>query len=321
MDKIINLVINADKEKIIQHSAENMSYERVFKRRSSEVEEMKLYALPVITEEVVTKNWQETMRGVSLGDAIRKDVSFHNLFKKHNAPMEASLVQAFEELHKGFMNRKNKKDYKEVYKVDFLWKKIEAWIIKNKAQKNIEDLCHYLAQFEDDFKIDKTLKLLSDLSRLSFSNKSFINFIRYYPVLGDYLVDNHFSFSTINNLLRLHIWSNSINLILHFREDYILDFYSYDNDEKMPKERLIYNLSGTFSSSSTFRKSYKIERLLSMLDKEMDKFEDEKNNRNVRVIGYKSHRIEKYVDPIFKSINKIEKDKIFCINNSKIFSG
>lgn len=320
MDKTIDLVLNAKKEKIVPHTVNKISYEQVLNSHLPEVEAMKLYALPTITDEVVTKNLQETMRSFSWGNVIGKNISSHTTSKTKVGVLEESFLQAFDEIHKSFIERKNKKDYIEVYKVDFLWKRIEAWIVKSKAKQSVEELCQYLEQYKDDFQIDKTLKLLDDLKKLSFSNKSFINFIRYYPVLGDYLVDNHFSFATINNLLRLHIWSNSINLILHFREDYILDFYSYDNDEKLPKERLIYNLSGTFSSSSTFRKSYKIERLLSILDKEMDEFDDEKNKKNVRVIGYKSHRIE-HVYPLFKSIDNKEKDKILYINNPRICSG
>lgn len=97
-------------------------------------------------------------------------------------------------------------------------------------------------------------------------------------MLRDYLLDEHYSFTVINNLLRLHLWVDNLNLVLHFREDFILDFYSYDDDEKLPKERLIYNMSGTFSSSSTFRKSYKIERLMSILDEKILKYKREKTN-------------------------------------------
>ena len=320
MEKTIDLVLNVKKEKIISQAVNNSPYEKVLNPRLSEVEEMRLYALPIITDEVVTKNWQETMRSVSWGNVIGKNISSHILPKKNVGVLEASFLQAYDEIYKGFIEKKNKKDYVEVYKVDFLWKSIEAWIVKSKAKQSVEELYQYLERYKDDFQIDKTLKLLNDFKKLSFSNKSFINFIRYYPVLGDYLIDNHFSFATINNLLRLHIWSNNINLILHFREDYILDFYSYDNDEKLPKERLIYNLSGTFSSSSTFRKSYKIERLLSMLDKEMDQFNEDKNNKSVRVIGYKSHRIETGY-PLFKLLKNKGKDNILYISSSKICSG
>lgn len=171
--------------------------------------------------------------------------------------------------------------YIDVYRKDFVWSKVELWIVQTKAKGNLIELVEYmdnLANYEDDYRIKEFLDFINNLKILEFSQKSFINFLRYYPVLRDYLLDNHYSFIVINNLLRLHLWVDSLNLVLHFREDFILDFYSYDDDEKLPKERLIYNMSGTFSSSSTFRKSYKIERLMSILDEKILKYKREKTN-------------------------------------------
>ncbi|MDI9721264.1 hypothetical protein QM294_10720 [Acinetobacter junii] len=171
--------------------------------------------------------------------------------------------------------------YIDVYRKDFVWSKVELWIVQTKAKGSLIELAEYmnkLAIYEDDYRIKEFLDFINNLKILEFSQKSFINFLRYYPVLRDYLLDEHYSFTVINNLLRLHLWVDNLNLVLHFREDFILDFYSYDDDEKLPKERLIYNMSGTFSSSSTFRKSYKIERLMSILDEKILKYKREKTN-------------------------------------------
>lgn len=151
---------------------------------------------------------------------------------------------------------------------NIVWKNIENWIVSTKAKESIDGLLRYI---EPNIGTNIDLKRLSDFLNsnlhLNFSHKSFVNFIRYYPVLNGYLFDGFYNFDVINNVIRLQISIDNLNLILHFNENFIIDYYSSDDDIKMEKERLIFSMNGSFSSSSTLRKSYKIERLLSVLDK------------------------------------------------------
>ncbi len=174
------------------------------------------------------------------------------------------------------------------------WSIIENWIIETKAKKDYKDF------FEKNFNNPKILKskipsVLQKLNNEEVDKKSFINFIRHFPILDNYIEDRNYNISVINNIIRLHIWHYKINLILHFRNDFLIDFYSYDQDPDDHKDNLVYSMKGCFSSSSSLNKSYKIERLLSIFDKKiqdrkkydlksLDKFVDVKKPHNINIL-------------------------------------
>ncbi|WP_336931181.1 hypothetical protein [Acinetobacter tandoii] len=164
--------------------------------------------------------------------------------------------------------------YKNVYiypevKGDSIWKEIERWITSAQVKFGYQSIKRQLDLLESSFGCDelKILNLLNKLDECNFSNKSFINFLRYIPVLKDYIFYDNFYISSLDNVIMLHLWNGEINLVLHFREDFIIDYYSYDNDRTLENESLVYTMKGTFSSSSNLKKSYKIERLLALFDR------------------------------------------------------
>ncbi|MHA3104145.1 hypothetical protein [Acinetobacter sp. ANC 3791] len=194
-----------------------------------------------------------------------------------------NLENSMHHWHYSFLNLQKDFSYVSEYNDDNkLWVAIESWIINTKACENISSLISYLNNIEDlSLEIYCLIEFLNEISNLSFSNKSFINFIRYYPVIRNYLFEGYYTIMALDNLIRLEISIENINLVLHFNENFLADFYSSDNEEKTPRERLIYSMNGSFSSSSTLRKSYKIERLLSMFDKKIFKLKESDNNSKI----------------------------------------
>lgn len=154
------------------------------------------------------------------------------------------------------------------------WGVIESCIISSKANFNLENL--YQVIFDKHEGIScltdycNLYEVLEELKKYEFSNKTFINFVRHFPILDDYIESKNYHISAETNSIRFHIWKNNINLVINFNSNYLIDFFSYDNDERAVNDKLIYSMKGTFSSSSDLRKSYKIERLLSILGEAND---------------------------------------------------
>lgn len=226
-----------------------------------------------------------------------------SLLKRFN---EATLSETEKKLHKvHYFNYSCYYFYSENTKHEY-WSIIERWIIETKAKKDYRDF------YEQNFKNPKIQKskipsVLQKFNNEEVDNKSFINFIRHFPVLDSYLEDKNYNISTINNIIRLHIWHFKTNLILHFRNDFLIDFYSYDQDPDDHKDHLVYSMKGCFSSSSSLNKSYKIERLLSIFDKKIQ-------DRN----KYDLKSLEKFVDiEKINNINELEERKPIRLSFSK----
>lgn len=159
------------------------------------------------------------------------------------------------------------------------WKRIENYIVRSRARINIEEL--YAEVFNgnegiatlDDY--CNLYEILVSLKGYDFSSNTLINFIRHFPVLDDYICYKNYDVSADSDSIRFHLWKNNINLIINFNSNYLVDFYSYDNDSDTANDKLIYSMKGTFSSSSDLNKSYKVERLLAILDG----WEEEVNNK------------------------------------------
>lgn len=148
------------------------------------------------------------------------------------------------------------------------WETIERCIVQSRANINLQSL------YSEIFGRKEGISSLSDYCNLfdvlenlklyDFSNKAFINFIRHFPILDEYINHKNYHVSAEFDSIRFHIWKNNINLVINFNSNYLIDFFSYDNDDAV-NDKLIYSMKGTFSSSSNIKKSYKIERLLSVL--------------------------------------------------------
>ncbi|HAV4458078.1 TPA: hypothetical protein R7Q74_002656 [Acinetobacter baumannii] len=163
------------------------------------------------------------------------------------------------------------------------WEKIERCIIQSRARVDLHILYHEI------FEKNKGVSGLSDYCNLfevlealklyNFSNKAFINFIRHFPILDEYIDHRNYNISAEEDSIRFHIWKNNINLVINFNNNYLIDFFSYDNDPDTVNDKLIYSMKGTFSSSSNLKKSYKIERLLSVLG-------DVRQDHDIKSISY-----------------------------------
>lgn len=152
---------------------------------------------------------------------------------------------------------KSKNDY---------WIIIKSWIFETKAKEDHKD---FLQRYKNDpkFNNSKLMNIINKLNNEQIDKKSFINFVRHFPVLEDYIDDKNYNISSIDGVLRLHLWHHGLNLVLHFKSDFLIDFYSYDKNSEDYKDHLVYSMKGSFSSSSSLDKSYKIEILLSIFDK------------------------------------------------------
>ena len=177
------------------------------------------------------------------------------------------------------------------------WKFIERWIIETKAKKNISDLLSRIESLSDgiDTLSDyyNLCHIIKTLSNYDFNNKTFINFIRHFPALNHYIDNSNYKISAEQSSIRFHIWKNDVNLVMNFKDNYLIDFFSYDYDQDCINDKLIYSLKGEFSSSSNLKKSHKISRLLSII------LENQKDN------------MKKYVFPThFDFSNQIKSDQI-----------
>ena len=152
------------------------------------------------------------------------------------------------------------------------WAKIEHHIFENNGEISAKSLL-YSVTGQDSGEFDCILsdyfnlsQVLNKLQITKPESNSLINFIRHFPILDDYLNQDNYELSVDDNYIRLNLWKNDINLVIYFQSDYLISFYSYDKGENCEKDSLIYSMKGTFSSSSDIKKSYKIERLLAVLD-------------------------------------------------------
>ncbi|MDR0067803.1 hypothetical protein RFX60_11010 [Acinetobacter sp. 11520] len=180
------------------------------------------------------------------------------------------------------------KSCKEIYNNNLnqsYWLLIEEWIKETKAKKDYNDFVEKYFN-KPEIMRSSIISVLSQLRGHQVHNKSFINFIRHFPALDPYIVSKNYHISVLNNFIRFHLWHKNLNLVLHFKSDFLVDFYSYDKDDESLKDHLVYSMKGSFSSSSSLRKSYKIERLLALFDRE----KQEDRNRNLRVTVYQSSR-------------------------------
>lgn len=197
--------------------------------------------------------------------------------------------------------------YQDIYEhklcINSPWSEIENWIVSSLGNEDISFLLSILEQSKDISKEHrKAFSILNELINYNFLNNSFINFVRYLPIIVEYITSDNYNIASVNNIIRLHLWNDSIHLVLNFREDFIIDYFSYDNEEASFKEKLTYSMKGTFSSSSTLRKSYKLERLMSIFDRHhcpehsiLQPYVFYKNGKK-RELKVSSHDIDKRVD-------------------------
>jgi hypothetical protein len=186
------------------------------------------------------------------------------------------------------------------------WKFIERWIIETKAKKNISDLLSRIESLSDgiDTLSDyyNLCHIIKTLSNYDFNNKTFINFIRHFPALNHYIDNSNYKISAEQSSIRFHIWKNDVNLVMNFKDNYLIDFFSYDNDQDCINDKLIYSLKGELSSSSNLKKSHKISRLLSIiLENHKDK------SRNYAVHHHQSLNDSIKLDPVNERKLKINK--------------
>lgn len=142
---------------------------------------------------------------------------------------------------------------------------ISCWIKEGNDDKNIRNFLNDNREFLECHS-KNLLKLLSLIENEDVDNKSFINLIRHFPYINVYIHSNNYNITIIKNIIRLQIWHDNIHLVLNFRNDFLIDFYSYDKVSDNENDSLVYSMKGCFSSSSSLDKSYKIERLLSLFD-------------------------------------------------------
>lgn len=192
-----------------------------------------------------------------------KNDIFFNDKNKNNDVFSADMT--FLTVDKKILQQKN---YDKAY-----WNIIEKSIWEKKGKINTEDLLELIfgrndgvSNLEDLFNL---YNILEDLKQYKVSDKAFVNFIRHFCVLEEYLEHNNYRITGEINFIRFHLWKNNIHLVIYFKKDFLIDFFSYDED-KNNKDKLIYSMKGSFSSSSDLKKSYKIERLLSILDGGLD---------------------------------------------------
>ena len=213
--------------------------------------------------------------------ALNKDDYIKN--KSLDRPKETYIV---------YKNHTCLDEYESAY-----WKFIEQWIIETKAKENILDLSRRIntlspgiSTISDYYNL---CEIIENLTQYNFTNKTFVNFIRHFPALNHYIDKKNYKISAELNSIRFHIWKNDVNLVIHFNDNYLIDFFSYDNDQDCINDKLIYSLKGEFSSSSNLKKAHKISRLLSII------LENQKDN------------MKKYVFPThFDFSNQIKSDQI-----------
>lgn len=182
-----------------------------------------------------------------------------------------------------------------------IWSEIEEWITTTQGKEDYRNFFEVFCQHSSSYEKDRGIifSILRNLEEINFSNTSFINFLRYLPVIKDYLLPEKFNITANDQILRLQFNIYQTYLVLHFREDFIVDYFSYDKDID-ENEQLVYSMKGSFCSSNLLKKSYKIERLLSMFDKR----EFSKPNNSVFVHWEYSENLK--LDSVSSSDNKLK---------------
>lgn len=113
----------------------------------------------------------------------------------------------------------------------------------------------------NSLKVDNEESLVS----LNLNEKSKNNFQRYLPYLKPYL-DKHTYYLNINKgIISLHFETDNFSLLLTFLTNGKVGFLSLDRDFS-EEEQLCYIYEGKLSTSNLVSKSWKINRLLTILD-------------------------------------------------------
>lgn len=144
------------------------------------------------------------------------------------------------------------------------------WLLEKKNDSDF--ICFLKSKNESNNKLDF---LVSFFNRYEFSNvseRSFMNFLRHLPYLVRYFLACDYDVFPFSDMIKLKFNGQDVVLVLTFKNDFTMDFFSYDNDVDAEKDKLVYSVKGTFSSSSKLKKSYKIKRLMSLLDTKKEQF-------------------------------------------------
>lgn len=149
---------------------------------------------------------------------------------------------------------------------------MQTWIPSTKAKEDIDKFVEYIEHcVHDNTMLMRSLKDLQDWQKeynVKINQLSFINFVRYTPFLFDndvykFKLDNTSINADETIRIRL-VYKKSINLVLHFRKDFVISYLITDNDSNHG-DNLVFSMHGTFSSSSKLEKSWKIVRLLNVI--------------------------------------------------------
>ncbi|SUA48879.1 Uncharacterised protein [Neisseria zoodegmatis] len=97
------------------------------------------------------------------------------------------------------------------------------------------------------------------------SKYSLINLMRYYPYFINRKESFYLDISQGNLILNIE---NNVSLQLRFLATGKVEFVSLDKDELGERENQLYVVRGMFTSGNSFEKSYKIKRVLGMLESE-----------------------------------------------------
>lgn len=166
--------------------------------------------------------------------------------------------------------------YAEITKSNNTIKYVDDFIIKSEKSINIKMVLDQL-KYQNDCKLflidifkqcGYEDKISENLNNLSLEKKSFINFIRYFNFFEkvfykrDFIVD--LNDSGFLNLKLMSKNNKSGYLDLTFSNNGKVNFLILDR-EYDPKERKTFVLRGYIETSDRLKKSYKINRLLSIL--------------------------------------------------------
>lgn len=134
---------------------------------------------------------------------------------------------------------------------------------------NLEELTSHEKFFQQFKKNDET-GILQQVEYGTFHFASFINFWRYYAALKKYLGSNKYQSSilTEQELISIVLKNKQtlVSLQLSFQKDGLVKFTSLDDDKIEQGDKRIYLIQGSFSSSTLLSKSYKIKRLMRIIE-------------------------------------------------------
>ena len=104
------------------------------------------------------------------------------------------------------------------------------------------------------------------LTSLHPNEKSKNNFQRYLPYLKSYLDKYTYHLNVNKGIISLHFETDNFSLLLTFLTNGKVGFLSLDRDFSEEEEHLCYIYEGKLSTSNLVSKSWKINRLLTILD-------------------------------------------------------